>query len=98
MEAAGNGKASSNELTLPNAKWSANLHNWIKNIFKDPMSGQLNSVLIEESEDFWIRITDSKKVRKILVAKNKQHFNQASEMPIGGLKVMEEIGWTTELV
>ena len=83
MEAAGNGKASSNIIVLQNAKRSANMHRHLKHIFKDPMSGQLNSVLIKEGDDKLICIMDPDKVQELLVAKNWQHFNQVTETPVG---------------
>ncbi len=96
MEAAGNGKASLNSKALRNAEWSANTHRHLKNIFNDGPVGQINSILIKEGDEWWVRITDSERVQDILVTWNENHFNQAAETPLRDPVVMEQIGWTTK--
>ena len=92
MEAAGQGTLSSNIIALRNAEKSANMHCRLRNIFKDDMVGTLNSVLIEEGTDQWIRITNADKVQDLLVDQNVNHFSQAAETPLAsGCRIIQVV-------
>ena len=59
--------------------------------------GPLNSVMIENHQNHWIRVTDADEVQRLLVERNTSHFNQAAETPLGDPDIMATIGWSTEL-
>ncbi len=99
MELAGKGDQATILKNLRRIERQRKTFKKLRRIFKDLDHGRLSSVLTlqekktEDEPDKWVRITDSDTVQQLIQKRNEEHFNQASETPIGDPETMQMFGW-----
>ena len=65
----------------------------LKGIFGKTPFHRLSYILVPKEKEEWVRVTDPKQIKQIIINLNKKHFGQAQEMPFAQEQVMELTDW-----